>query len=99
MSQWTSSTPGLAQSVQHGPGGVGGRRLAVCLKKKPPSPAASFKSAEIWLLLELSRDAGELVVELGAQAIDHGDTGDRNAGSDQAIFYGGSPRIVLQERN
>jgi hypothetical protein len=78
---------------------MGGRRLAACLKKKPPSPAASFKPAEIWLLLELSRDARELVVELGAQAIDHGDDGDLNAGSDQTIFYGGSPRIVLQERN
>jgi hypothetical protein len=47
-------------------------------------------------LFELGRDARELVVELGAQAIDHGDDGDRDTGSDQAIFYGGTPESFFK---
>jgi hypothetical protein len=49
------------------------------------------------ILVELGRDARERVVELGAQAIDHGDDRDGNAGSDQAVFNGSCPRTIVQE--
>jgi hypothetical protein len=68
-------------------------------KAKPPSPAALPESAKIRSLFELGRDARELIVELAAEAIDHGDDRNRNARGNQAIFDRGSPRIVLQERN
>jgi hypothetical protein len=49
-------------------------------------------------LFKLGRDAGERGVELGAQAVDHGDDRNRNASGDETIFYGRGPRIVLQEQ-
>src|SRR5665213_3454052 len=66
-------------------------------KKKPPSPAASFQQA-MERLFELGRDTRERCIELGAEAIDHGNNRNRNAGGNETIFYGRGPRIVLQER-
>src|ERR1039458_8603693 len=51
-------------------------------KKKPPSPAAPRKSVDRWSLLDLGRDAGERIVERGAQFKDGGDDRNRNAGND-----------------
>ena len=42
-------------------------------------------------------DGLESVVELGAQPKHDGDDGNRNAGGDKAVFYGGSAGLVLQE--
>ena len=50
-------------------------------------------------LFELGRHTGEGGIEFGAQAVDRGDDGDRDAGSDQAVFDGGGAGLVLQERN
>jgi hypothetical protein len=49
------------------------------------------------LLVKLGRDARERVVELGAQAIDHGDDRDGNARRDEAVLDRGSARTVFQE--
>src|SRR5271169_3122021 len=76
---------------------IGGGKVVGNSRTKPPLPAALFGSGETRPLFQLGRDAREGGVKLGAQAIDHGDDGDRDAGSDQAIFNSGSPRIVLQE--
>ena len=49
------------------------------------------------ILLELGRDAGELGIQLGAEAIDHGDDRNGNPGSDQAVLDGSCPRAIFQE--
>ena len=59
--------------------------------------AASVLRQTCGVLLELGRDAREGVVELSAQAIDHSDDRDRNAGGDQSVLDGGSARVVFQE--
>jgi hypothetical protein len=49
--------------------------------------------------LELGRDAGELGIQLGAEAIDDRDDRNGNPGSDQTVFNGSSAGLVLQKRN
>ena len=49
-------------------------------------------------LLQLGRDAGERGVQLGAEAVDDRDNGNRNASSDEAVLDRGGARLVLQER-
>src|SRR5581483_472879 len=46
-------------------------------------------------LLERGLHAREGRVQLGAEALDHGDDRNRNAGSDKAIFDGGRTGLVL----
>ena len=47
--------------------------------------------------MELGRDARKRGIQLGAEAIDHGDDRDGNPGSDQAVLNGSCPRTILQE--
>jgi hypothetical protein len=51
------------------------------------------------VLFECDRDARESVIELGAQAIDHGNDRGRNAGGDQAVLNCGSAGLILQKCN
>jgi hypothetical protein len=46
-------------------------------------------------LMQLSRDAGELFVERGAQPVDHGDDRNRNASSNKAIFDRGGAVLIF----
>ena len=48
-------------------------------------------------LFQLGRDARELGVQRGAEAVDDRDDRDRDAGGDKAVFDGGGARIVPQE--
>src|SRR3984957_5368405 len=48
-------------------------------------------------LLQRGVDRGELVVRVGAEAVDHSDNRERNAGCDQAVFDGGGPGLILHE--
>ena len=50
-------------------------------------------------LLELGRDALELGVQRGAEAVHDRDDRDRDASSDQAIFDGRRAGVVLNETN
>ena len=47
--------------------------------------------------MELSRDAGELGVQLSAKAVDDRDDRDRNARRDEAVLDGGRTGFVLHE--
>ena len=47
--------------------------------------------------MELSRDAGELGVQLSAKAVDDRDDRDRNARRDEAVLDGGGAGLVLHE--
>jgi hypothetical protein len=51
------------------------------------------------LCRKIRRNCAEDVIKLCAKAIDHGDDGNRDAGSDQAVFDGGSAGLILQKRN
>jgi hypothetical protein len=51
------------------------------------------------MLLELRRDARERGIEFAAQSIDYGDNRNRDASGNQAVFDGGSSRLVFQKRN
>jgi hypothetical protein len=53
----------------------------------------------MWTLFKLRRDARERGIELAAQSIDYGDDRDRDASGNQAVFDGGSPRLVFQKRD
>ena len=46
---------------------------------------------------ELCRDEAERRVQLGAEALDGRNDGDRDAGRDQAVFDGGRARIVFHK--
>jgi hypothetical protein len=57
------------------------------------------KNRAMWVLLDVSRDGREIVIELGTQLNDRSDDRDRNAGGYQAVFNGGSTGLVLQKGN
>jgi|ERR1700722_2944787 len=48
-------------------------------------------------LFELRGDAAEARIQLGADAVDGGDDGNRNARCDQAVFNGRRSGLILQE--
>src|ERR1035437_9880683 len=48
-------------------------------------------------LFQRGVDRGELVVQVGTEAVDHSDDRERNAGCNQAVFDGGGAGLVLQE--
>ena len=59
--------------------------------------AGSSRKLKYWRLLQGPIDRGELLVEVSTNAVDHSDDGQRNAGSDQAVFNGGGARLIVQE--
>ena len=58
----------------------------------------AFDSGSQRRLLQRGVDRGELVVQVGAEAVDDGDNGERNAGRDEAIFDGGSAGLSFTKR-
>jgi hypothetical protein len=52
-----------------------------------------FGQTRVDVLLKVGRHAGEGVVELGAEAVDRGDDGDRDAGGDQPLKGGVPDRL------
>ena len=48
-------------------------------------------------LFQRGVDVGELAVQLAADAVDGGDDDQRDAGSNQTVFNGGSTGLVLYE--
>jgi Flp pilus assembly protein TadB len=58
---------------------------------KPRAYAAAYR------LFQLGRDRTKRGVELGADAVDCGYNHNGNAGSDNGIFDGGSPGLVLHK--
>ncbi len=48
-------------------------------------------------LLQRVVDRGELVVQVAAEAVDHSDDRERNAGCDQTVFDGGGGGFIVQE--
>src|SRR5580704_11751532 len=48
-------------------------------------------------LLEGGRNAGEGVLQVGAEALNDGDDRNRDAGGDETIFDGGRGRFVLEK--
>ena len=59
---------------------------------------AGFRAGSCSLLAQLRRDARECGVQLRAEAVDHCNDRNRNAGSDEAVLDRGGARIVLQKR-
>jgi hypothetical protein len=49
--------------------------------------------------MQRGRYAGELIIERGAQPIDHGDDLNRNAGGNEALFDRGGAMLIFQKRN
>src|ERR1700733_8692515 len=48
-------------------------------------------------LFQRGVDRAELGVQVGAEAVDHSDDGERNAGCNEAVFDGGSAGLILHE--
>src|ERR1700685_1168754 len=48
-------------------------------------------------LLEGGRNAGEGVLQVGAEALDDGDDRNRDAGGDETVFDGGRGRFILEK--
>src|SRR5512141_428154 len=72
----------------------------------PPEPAETTKApgspgplliGRNRRLLQRGVDRGELGVQVGAEAVDHCDDRERNAGGNQAVFDGGGAGLVLHE--
>jgi len=68
-----------------------------CVMKKGPGDSEAFDRLADSRLLQRGIDRRELGVEVGAKTIDYSNDGERNAGSNQAVFDGGSARFILQE--
>jgi hypothetical protein len=66
-------------------------------KEKPVGVNRRALSLSHERLLQRGVDRGELGVQVGAEAVDHSDDREGDAGSDQSIFDGGSASLVLQE--
>lgn len=66
--------------------------------KKKPQQCRGFEELKINVRsVQRVLNAGEGGFELGTEALNHGDDGDGNTRSDQAIFDGGGARLVLHE--
>ena len=66
-------------------------------KEKPVGVNRRALSLSHERLLQRGVDRGELGVQVGAEAVDHSDDREGDAGSNQSIFDGGSASLVLQE--
>src|SRR5689334_12596114 len=65
--------------------------------KAPEFRPGAFADPRNSRLFQRAADRGELRVQAGAEAVDHSDDRERDAGSDQAVFDGGGARLVLHE--
>jgi hypothetical protein len=70
---------------------VAGLRSATAL------PHATQQETEGRRLLQRAVDRGVFGVQIGTEAVDHGDDREGDAGGDQRVFDGGSAGLVLQE--
>jgi hypothetical protein len=69
---------------------------AVKIKRLRQPTGAFFQSGCARELLQLAGDARERSIELGAEAVDDGDDGDRDAGRNEAVFDRCGARLILQ---
>ena len=67
-------------------------------QKGPLRMQEPFCILSVRKLLQVCADVAERVVELRAEALNHGDDGDRDAGSDQAVLDCSGAGLVAQER-
>src|ERR1700754_2234770 len=61
--------------------------------RKSPGPLV----LDNYRLLQRGADRAEIGAQLAAEAVDHRDDRERNAGSDQAVFDGSGAGLVLHE--
>src|ERR1700688_2395813 len=64
---------------------------------RAPGDPGPLKLVGRFRLLQRGIDRGELGVQVGAEAVDHSDNRERNAGCDQAVFDGGGAGLILHE--
>ena len=67
------------------------------LNRSGADPVARRRAGAATMLLERSADRAELGVQLAAEAVDHSDDRERDAGGDQAVFDGGGAGFILHE--
>src|SRR6476646_278791 len=68
-----------------------------CRDKRPRDCRGLLIATRNNRLFQRGVDRGELVVQVGAEAVDHSDDRQRNAGGNQAVFDGGGAGLVLHE--
>ena|ERR1700687_622234 len=61
------------------------------------SPARYTRNKKVGVLLQRAVDRGELGVQVGTEAVDHGDDREGDAGGDQSVFDGSGSGLVMQE--
>ncbi|MGY4346299.1 hypothetical protein ACVWXM_002766 [Bradyrhizobium sp. GM7.3] len=66
------------------------------LKNKGPGNPGLLQSL-IDRLLQRAADRGELGVQRGAEIVDDGDDGQRDAGGNQTVFDGGGAGFIFRE--
>ena len=69
-------------------------------KKAAGGSGGFFQYSYVWsyALFKLLGDVIELGIERAADRIDGSNDHNRNAGGDQAVFDGGSTRLIIQKR-
>jgi hypothetical protein len=75
------------------------RGLCAARKRKEAAECGGLLSSQPpnFRLFQLGGDAAEAGIQLGADAVDGGDDGNRDARGDQAVFNGRRSRLILQK--
>ena len=67
------------------------------VRKKGPGGPPGLLPRSVGGLLQRRADRAELGVQRGAEVVDDGDDGQRDAGGDPAVFDGGGAGLILHE--